>query len=64
MSEFRDIPWGTDGVVSMPQPLESTEVEMVDFEGFAFTPDGIRVNVSRAEREDTIASAFRPERGQ
>lgn len=57
-----EVPWGTDGVVSMPQPLPSTDIEMVDMEGFAFTPDGIRINVSRAEREDLLNSAFRPQR--
>lgn len=56
-------PWGTDGVVSMPQPLETTDTEIIDMEGFAFTPDGIRVNISHAEREDLIRSAFRPTRG-
>lgn len=59
----RDIPWGTDGVASMPQSLGSTDVEMADFGGFCFTPDGMRVNVSRAEREDLIMSAFRPAGG-
>lgn len=61
--ESRKIPWGTDGVVSMPKALESTDAEMVDMEGFCFTPDGIRINISHAEREDTIASAYRPARG-
>lgn len=59
----RDIPWGTDGVASMPKSLESTDVEMADFGGFCFTPDGIRINLSRAEREDLIASAFKPTGG-
>lgn len=58
----RRTPWGTDGVISMPQPLDTTDTAMVDMEGFCFTPDGLRVNVSRAEREDVIASAFKPER--
>jgi hypothetical protein len=55
-------PWGTDGVVSLPQPLETTDTALIDMQGFAFTPDGIRVNISRAEREDLIRSAFRPTR--
>lgn len=54
-------PWGTDGVVSLPQALETTDTALVDFEGFCFTPDGIRVNLTRAEREDLLLSAFRPE---
>lgn len=56
-----DTPWGTDGVVSLPQALPSTDTALVDFEGFCFTPDGIRINLTRAEREDLLLSAFRPE---
>lgn len=55
-----EFPWGTDGVVSMPSALKTTNTEMIDFEGFCFTPDGIRVNITRAEREDLLMSAFRP----
>lgn len=54
------ISWGTDGVISMPEPLDTTDVEMADMEGFCFTPDGIRINVSRAEREDTISHGYGP----
>lgn len=53
--------WGTDGVISMPVALESTGVEMADMEGFCFTPDGIRINVSLAEREDTLAHGYGPD---
>lgn len=53
-------PWGTDGVVSLPKPLENTDTKMVDFEGFCFTPDGIRVNLSAAEREDLLLNAYHP----
>jgi hypothetical protein len=56
--------WGTDGVVSMPQPVTTTDTESVDMEGFVFTPDGLKINISRSEREDIIASAFRPEGGR
>ncbi len=58
--------WGTDGVISMPQSLETTDTAMVDMEGFCFTPDGIRVNMSVADREDLLMNAYRPEvsRGQ
>jgi hypothetical protein len=58
-----NVPWGTDGVVSMPQPLETTDTAMVDFRGFCFTPDGIRINLTRSEREDLLLSAYRPEVG-
>ena len=59
----RGVPWGTDGVVSMPKALDTTDLEMADMQGFCFTPDGLRINVSRAEREDLIASAFSPAGG-
>lgn len=62
--ESRRSPWGTDGVVSMPQSLDTTDTEMVDMAGFCFTPDGLRINISRAEREDIISSAFRPAEGR
>lgn len=55
------IAWGTDGVISMPEPLESTEVEVVDMEGFCFTPDGLKINVSKAEREDILAHGYGPQ---
>ena len=55
-------PWGTDGVVSLPEALPTTDTAIADMEGFCFTPDGIRVNISRTEREELLASAFRPER--
>ena len=52
--------WGTDGVVSLPQSLPSTDVAMVDFEGFCFTPDGLRINLTSADRESLLLNAFRP----
>lgn len=59
-----NMPWGTDGVVSLPKALESTDTRMIDFEGFCFTPDGIRINITRSEREDLLLSAYRPEVGR
>lgn len=53
-------PWGTDGVASMPKALPTTDTALVDFEGFCFTPDGIRVNLTEAEREDLLLSGYRP----
>lgn len=59
-----DISWGTDGVISLPQAMESTNTEMADMGGFCFTPNGIRINISVAEREDVILAGYRPQRGQ
>lgn len=53
--------WGADAPISLPKPLESTEVEMVDFEGFCFTPDGIRVNLTEVDREVMLGSGFGPQ---
>ncbi len=52
--------WGSDGQVSLPQALESTEMNMVDMEGFCFTPYGIRVNISEADREELLRSGYGP----
>ena len=59
----RDSSWGSDGVVSMPPALATTDTALVDFSGFCFTPDGIRINITAAEREDLLMSAFTPEVG-
>lgn len=59
-----DPAWGTNGPMSLPKALDSTDVSMVDFEGFCFTPDGLRLNLSKAEREDLLANTFKPDRGQ
>lgn len=53
--------WGADDAVSMPQPLRTTDTSMADMEGFCFTPDGIRINLSAAEREGVIAQGYGPE---
>jgi hypothetical protein len=58
-----DSPWGTDGVISLPQALPTTDTAIVDFEGFCFTPDGIRINLTQADREGLLLSAYRPEVG-
>lgn len=57
----QDSVWGSDGVISLPQPLETTDTDMVDMEGFCFTPLGLRVNVSNADRERIITSGYSPE---
>lgn len=57
-----DIAWGTDGVISMPHALDTTDTEIIDMGGFCFTPGGLRINISAAEREDVILSGYRPQR--
>jgi hypothetical protein len=52
--------WGSDGKISMPVPIENPDVAMADFEGFCFTPDGIRVNLTSADRDELIRSGFGP----
>lgn len=53
--------WASDGAISVPQPLDTTNTEMADFEGFCFTPDGIRINISHSERESLISDGFAPQ---
>lgn len=55
------IPWGTDGVVSLPKALDTTDADTVDMEGFVFGPDGLAVNISHAEREDILAQGYGPQ---
>jgi len=50
--------WGTDGQVSLPQPLETTDTDMADMEGFCFTPLGLRVNLSAVDREELLGSGY------
>lgn len=54
------ITWGTDGEISLPKALSTTNVEMVDMEGFCFTPDGLRLNLSLSEREDLLRQGYGP----
>lgn len=53
--------WGSDGPVSLPQPLPTTDTDMAEMDGFCFTPDGLRPRLSLADREELLANAFRPE---
>lgn len=57
----RNIRWGSSAPISMPQALPTTDTAMADMEGFCFTPDGLRINISISEREDIIAQGFGPE---
>lgn len=59
----KHVAWGSDGVISMPQALDTTDTAMADMEGFCFTPDGIRVNVSHADREELLAQGYGPQFG-
>jgi hypothetical protein len=36
---------------------------MADMEGFCFTPDGLRVNISHADREDILSRGYGPQFG-
>lgn len=55
--------WATDSLVSLPETMAEPDALKVDMEGFCFTFGGIRVNFSEADRDDLIASAFRPQEG-
>ena len=52
--------WGTDGAVSMPKPYDP-DTAKVSMGGFVFTPQGIRVDVTDAEHQEVLASAYSPE---
>lgn len=53
--------WGTDGVVSLPAARDPN-TEMVDMEGFCFTPQGLRVNMTEIDREEFVFSGYSPVR--
>lgn len=59
MAERRST-WGTDGVVSLPQPLVTTDTDLADMEGFCFTPLGLRVNLSLTDHEELLGSGYGP----
>lgn len=56
----RDDVWGTDGSISVPKPLTTTHTEMIDMDGFCFTPEGLRVNLSHADYEDLLRQGYGP----
>jgi hypothetical protein len=56
----RDNIWGADVPVSLPEPLESTEATKIPMDGFCFTADGLRVDITEAEREQLVASGYGP----
>lgn len=55
--------WGADAPVSLPQPLETADTEMADFDGFCFTPLGMRVNLTAVDREALIGDGYGPTAG-
>ena len=51
--------WGSDVPVSMPQPIDPSDI-LIDFGSHVFTPDGMKVNMSRAVRAEIAANAYEP----
>lgn len=51
--------WGSDVPVSMPVPIDE-ETILIDFGTHVFTPNGMRVYMTRAVREDIVANAYAP----
>ena len=54
--------WGSDVPPSMPEPIDPSQI-LVDFGTHVFTPDGLRIKMSREVREDLISHAFLPPGG-
>lgn len=61
---MREQIWGSDTFISLPQPLEDTNVEMIDMQGFCFTPQGLRVNASNVDRDELLMSGYGPRSGE
>lgn len=53
--------WGSDAPISMPAALDSTDTAIAHMEGFCFTPDGIRIDISAAEREGVLMQGYGPQ---
>ena len=54
--------WGASAPVSLPKPRED-DTELVDMDGFVFTPQGLRVDMTSVDRDEIIASAYHPPYG-
>lgn len=52
--------WGTDTVISMPEPLPGGRKVHVDMGGFGFTEGGIAHNFSQSDMETLTTPAFLP----
>lgn len=59
----QNVSWGSDEPISLPKPLEDPDVLMVDMQGFCFTPDGIRVNLTEVDREAIVTQGYGPPGG-
>jgi hypothetical protein len=51
--------WGSDVPVSMPVPIDDQDI-VLDMGTHAFTPDGLRVWMSKAVREEIVTNAYTP----
>lgn len=57
--QSNDNGWGCDVQVSMPEPVAVSAVRL-DMGSHAFTDDGLRVNLSRADVEQISTPAYSP----
>jgi hypothetical protein len=58
----RDVPWGTDGEISMPLPLPADEGDGVAMGGMVFTPSGLFHDLTEVDREELLAQGWGPPR--
>lgn len=52
--------WGTDGVPSFPVAKKDNSARQIDMQGFCFTPDGIRIDITEIEREEFLSQGWGP----
>ena len=55
--------WGSDVPVSMPKALAPDEEVLVDFGTHVFTPDGWKLSMSPAVRDEINSSRYAPLEG-
>lgn len=53
--------WGSDAIPSLPQAIPSDGAEKVSMGGFAFTPYGLRPDLSVSDREELLAERYQPD---
>lgn len=54
--------WGSDVTPSLPEPVDQTQVLLQLGDTHVMTPDGMKLNMSAAVREEIFAARYSPNR--
>lgn len=59
-----EVPWGTDGPISLPNPKEDIDANAADVGGgFIFTPSGMRYDLTKIDRDALYSAPYAPPQG-